>query len=391
MVKLTALQCAPLLLPLASSFILPPPSLFSAFEVESTEYDNDATEANILPFSPFFGSGDSLLSDLLGGSSLKDDTESDSVDSVIIIDLDNTGSSGFSGLSSFGSSFADFPLFPSIFDQLSSLSLPQSFPDVSIPKPTDVLDKLEFLVASRFDALEQKIGSFQETVKAQIAGLIAGEAAGKTPLDSGNEITSLDGLRYWDVDAWLQPESENEKDLVAWHDKHHDHDHEHDHHDHDHRHHHSPPDGAIQRDSTLLDMIKQTSHSEMFYSFIKDFPDIEKMLDDENRKITVFVPSNKAFEHLLNGKKKEDLKMPKEDIEKLLKYHIMDGHHDYDGLKWHNTIASEMNDQALGKDEKQRLRMGLYRCPTVNLYSEILIKDYACGPFSFHFDILTVL
>ncbi|RPA75169.1 FAS1 domain-containing protein [Ascobolus immersus RN42] len=223
-------------------------------------------------------------------------------------------------------------------------------------------------------------------IKDQVDELLSSTKKGEEKAVSWDldEITSLDQLRRWDVNAWLTPESENEDDLEAWHHHHHHHgpDHKHNH-DHDHKHHHlpghdedGPPEGAIQPEATLLDMLRQTHHSSHFLDFLSDFPEIEKRLDDHSHNLTVFVPSNDAFDRILKGKKKEDLKLPKEDIEKLLKYHIMDGYHDYDGLKWHNTIASEMEDHELGQDEKQRLRIGLYRCPTVNLYSEILIKDY---------------
>lgn len=115
---------------------------------------------------------------------------------------------------------------------------------------------------------------------------------------------------------------------------------------------------------TLLDLIKNSKHSSMFYDFIKDYPDIVNRLESTSSNTTVFVPNNHAFKRMLHGKKKENLEIPKEIIEKILTYHLAPGCFDSSALRWRNTIDSALPDDLLGENEHQRLRLGL--CPSMD-------------------------
>lgn len=145
--------------------------------------------------------------------------------------------------------------------------------------------------------------------------------------------------------------------------------------------HHS---GQIQRkgfkdtSKTLWQLIESSKHASSFYEFVKDFPNLVDRLNgtySDSSNITVFIPTNKAFEETLRGKDKADI--PKDLIEKVLTYHFIDGYYTSDDLKWYNTVESLLPNSFSDSYSNQRLRLGY--CPktgsNVNIFSRVIMAD----------------
>jgi hypothetical protein len=128
------------------------------------------------------------------------------------------------------------------------------------------------------------------------------------------------------------------------------------------------------KDSTMWELISKSKHTTRFYEMAKKDNDVMDILKDTNRKTTLFAPSNNAFRELDQMLKDRDV--PKDMMHRIMMYHLSDGCHESDDLRYRNTLSTMLSDNELGKGMKQRLRIGLsHEGPTLNFYSEVTMFD----------------
>lgn len=278
-------------------------------------------------------------------------------------------------------------------------------------------EKLEENFEGKLNDFIDQVGKFEENLgasKVEDTVTVSGAAA----LDDGfdafyglkTEQPFSDTYEYFDGQAWFSQAEDPlfgdfpyEELTSESHRKHHegDHDHHghdghgHDGHGHDgHGHHghgkcpHMPPRDphGPHTDSTLYDIIVNSKHTTKLAELIKLDDDLVNLLKDPEANITIFAPGDEAFKRI---PKKDPKDVPKDLLKRVLTYHVVPGVHGSYDLIHHNTLRTELSEDELGKDLRQRLRVGFgFHGPTVNFYSKITIVDvvriYAYPPWCKH-------
>jgi uncharacterized surface protein with fasciclin (FAS1) repeats len=138
-----------------------------------------------------------------------------------------------------------------------------------------------------------------------------------------------------------------------------------------------PPNKPHYSKSTLWDLISNSKYSTKFTEFLKKDQDLVDYLKSKDTNITVFAPTNEAFERLEKLFPKEP---SKEVIHKVLAYHLVSGTHSVKDLFFHNTITSESDDEDLGENLHQRIRIGFrfHRGLYANFYSKFVWTNVVC-------------
>ncbi|KAK1984661.1 fasciclin domain-containing protein [Colletotrichum cereale] len=124
------------------------------------------------------------------------------------------------------------------------------------------------------------------------------------------------------------------------------------------------PDGP---DKSIYELISESEHTTEFAKLVNDYKDIVKVLKSTEAKHTLFVPTNRAFEHIPKHHKPS-----KEVIEAILKYHVGIGEYDAKRVLRTHTLPTLLDEPFLG-DKPQRLRtsvgLGGVR---VNFYAKVV-------------------
>lgn len=121
---------------------------------------------------------------------------------------------------------------------------------------------------------------------------------------------------------------------------------------------------------TIYQTINEHPHTTKFAELIDEFPDLVARLNDTKASQTIFVPVDRAFEHI-----PDDHKPDKEVLEKIINYHIVDDVYSAKQVLKSYTIPTLHAENFLG-GEHQRLRPGLdLRGANINFYSRIVYAD----------------
>lgn len=120
-------------------------------------------------------------------------------------------------------------------------------------------------------------------------------------------------------------------------------------------------------DKTIYELISKSEHTTEFAKLVNEYEDIVNILKSTEANHTLFVPTNRAFEHLPKHKKPS-----KEVIEAILKYHVGIGDYDAKRVLRTHTLPTLLNEKFLG-DKPQRLRtsvgLGGVR---INFYAKVV-------------------
>jgi len=138
---------------------------------------------------------------------------------------------------------------------------------------------------------------------------------------------------------------------------------------------------------TLWDLISSSKHTTRFASLLKNDASLYSLLSSKASNVTVFAPSNRAFSSLEKYLKKghEGKDIPADVIHRVLSYHIANGTHSSQDLRYHNTIISRLPDDELGQGMDQRIRIGLnHKGPSLNFYSRFTMFDIVCPALPHH-------
>lgn len=193
--------------------------------------------------------------------------------------------------------------------------------------------------------------------------------------DTSREFGQKIGAEGFDAEAWLESEyNSNDQDHRGppWHGPP-----EHGPHHGPPRHgpprhgppHHWPPHhGHGKPNLTIYQLISKSEYTTKLASIIDEYPDIVTLLNGTNTNYTVFVPIDRAFEHIPKDASKEDIK-------KFLLYHVSPDFYPAGRVLVSHTIPTAYNEETLG-NQPQRLSLNIgLRGLTVNFYSRIIAID----------------
>jgi hypothetical protein len=107
---------------------------------------------------------------------------------------------------------------------------------------------------------------------------------------------------------------------------------------------------------TVYDVISGTDYTLKFAELINGYPDLVELLNGTAGQYTVFAPTNAALDRLFAGMPK-DKQPSKEEIRKILEYHISPVPYDAYSVFLARTIGTILTEDALG-GYNQRLRVG---------------------------------
>lgn len=136
---------------------------------------------------------------------------------------------------------------------------------------------------------------------------------------------------------------------------------------------HSPPDHdhPPTQDHTIWQLLERSEHGKKFTKLASDYKSIVEVLNSTSSNYTLFIPGDRAFEHIPHDHEKPTGK----ELEKFLQYHIVKGDYDAKSLWYHNTLPTLLEEKLLG-DEQQRIRVryGL-KGVNVNGYSAVVMPN----------------
>lgn len=139
--------------------------------------------------------------------------------------------------------------------------------------------------------------------------------------------------------------------------------------------------GKHHRDSTLWELIEDCPEASTFADLASKVSDFHSLLKDPKQNVTVFVPTNNAFDRFFESTGMDKDKIPKDFLADLMNYHSVIGGHPSCDLMCRNTIASRMQEDKLGKGVHQRLRIGVTRNRKIfmNMFAEVRVKNVVCS------------
>ncbi|WYZ44870.1 hypothetical protein EsH8_VIII_000186 [Colletotrichum jinshuiense] len=120
-------------------------------------------------------------------------------------------------------------------------------------------------------------------------------------------------------------------------------------------------------DKTIYELISESEHTKKFAKLVNEYEDIVKVLKSTEANHTLFVPTDRAFEHIPKHKKPG-----KEVIEAILKYHIGIGDYDAKRVLRTHTLPTLLDESWLGgKPQRLRTSVGLGGV-RINFYAKVV-------------------
>ncbi|KAK8067952.1 fasciclin domain family [Apiospora saccharicola] len=139
-----------------------------------------------------------------------------------------------------------------------------------------------------------------------------------------------------------------------------------------------PPDGHghHKSDLTLYEAIQASEYATKFAKLIDNYPDIVKTLNStkKDESITIFVPTDRAFEKIPDGKPP-----PRAFVEKLLEYHVVPGYFPAGRVLVSSTMPTAFESKRHLGGRPQRIHVGVgYGGVRFNFYSKLVFANLYC-------------
>lgn len=195
-----------------------------------------------------------------------------------------------------------------------------------------------------------------KTVKVVVADIVkssrnAFDKAVEFAESAGEEIWSKSKQSSFKAESWLA----SQVDSFDHHGHHCDHGHDQ----------HKP-------NKTVYELISESKYTTKLAKLINEYDDLVTLLNGTAANYTVFAPIDRAFERI----PEEAPKPSKEDLKRILLYHISSEFYPAGRVLVTNTIPSSLAEEAIG-GELQRLSTNIgLRGLTVNFYSRIIAVDF---------------
>ncbi|TQN73174.1 Aurofusarin biosynthesis cluster protein S [Colletotrichum shisoi] len=121
---------------------------------------------------------------------------------------------------------------------------------------------------------------------------------------------------------------------------------------------------------SVIDIIRQSDRATYFSKLLESYDKLRRVLEDESREFTVFVPTDEAFRALEGFERSRGALMGE-----ILEYHVVEGRHTADELGRAGTLATVLEEGELG-GRRQRLRIGVGLLGLeVNFYGRVVVQS----------------
>lgn len=228
-------------------------------------------------------------------------------------------------------------------------------------------------VGHAFDSAKSEAKTVKD--KAQSAALSAFDDALAHVHDLQQTWTS----EHFDAPSWIADNINDGYDVIPQiiknedpHHPHHDkpphHDPDHDKPDHGHPPHHKPHGPPNQ---TIYELISESKYTTKLAKLINDYPDLVETLNGTKANYTIFAPIDAAFDKIPEHAPKPS----KEELKRLLLYHVSPSFYPAGRILVTHTIASllEVDTLVADKEVPQRLSINFgLRGLTINFYSRVI-------------------
>jgi len=228
-----------------------------------------------------------------------------------------------------------------------------------LPSKAKIIDKIDRTFDRISDELEETVEQGKHALDEAI------DYATAQSKDVSNKIHET----YFDAQGWLDSavedaqENFDELDIFGGGDHP-------PHHGHDDRPHHRPGHGHHGKPNmTVYQLIASSKYTKKLAKAIDEYDDLVKALNSTSANYTVFAPNDHAFEKIKHGPK-----LSKEDLKKVLSYHVSPEFYPAGRILVTRTIPTLLKSSSLGKKPlPQRLSTNIgFRGLTVNFYSRIV-------------------
>ncbi|KAI1092802.1 FAS1 domain-containing protein [Rostrohypoxylon terebratum] len=133
---------------------------------------------------------------------------------------------------------------------------------------------------------------------------------------------------------------------------------------------------------TVYQAIHASNHTTKFAKLVDDFPDIVDKLNTTSANVTIFVPTDHAFEKIPDHVK--DHKPPKEFVEKLIKYHVLPGFYPAGRVVSSHTLPTTLEEEQLGgQPQRIRVSFGLFGVK-LNFFSKVVFANLITSNGALH-------
>jgi uncharacterized surface protein with fasciclin (FAS1) repeats len=144
--------------------------------------------------------------------------------------------------------------------------------------------------------------------------------------------------------------------------------------------HHKKPHHHHKPNRTIWEMISTSKYTTKLAKLVSEFDDLVDVLNGTSSNITLFAPTDKAFEKIPDHHKKPN----KELIHNVLRYHVSPGFYPAGRVLITHTIPSAYSEERLG-GEAQRLRVGfsIFKGLNINFFSKVVAANIVRLPKTF--------
>lgn len=151
--------------------------------------------------------------------------------------------------------------------------------------------------------------------------------------------------------------------------------------------HHKKPHHHHKPNMTIWELISKSKYTTKLAKLVSEFDDLVDILNGTSSNITLFAPTDAAFEKIPHHHKKPS----KELIRNVLAYHVSPGFYPSRRFPFTHTIPSTYSEERLG-GEAQRLRVGfgLFKGLSINFFSRVVAGDIVRPPSSSFLSSLTL-
>lgn len=135
---------------------------------------------------------------------------------------------------------------------------------------------------------------------------------------------------------------------------------------------------------TLYEILEKSNHTSKFFELVQKDEKLVELLKDTSKNHTILVPINRAFGSPPHWPHKPP-HFAANQTGDIATYHVLPGSHSGAILRGVRTLQSILEDENLGKGQKQRLRFSTY-FPSphvhVNIVSTVIASDFVSASFS---------
>ncbi|KAI0886015.1 FAS1 domain-containing protein [Annulohypoxylon maeteangense] len=133
---------------------------------------------------------------------------------------------------------------------------------------------------------------------------------------------------------------------------------------------------------TVYQTIRASNHTTKFAKLLDDYPEMVDRLNGTSANITIFVPTDAAFEKIPD--RARDFKPPKEFIEKLIKYHVLPGFYPASRILSSHTLPTAFEEEHLGnRPQRLRVSIGLFGVK-LNFFTKVVYANLLASNGALH-------